>query len=558
MKSFELLQHLGEVDPVDAELLDSVVGQVLAAAAASQHPPLSFFDAHGRAELTAPATYWPGAPDPGAGGWGTLCNAGLSRARITPTTGRGRPRPVVRARSRTAWGTALASAALVVAAAALAGMGALPMGGSSTARQAPGGWQLLAATTSPFADVAPGSADGTLQCVTETTCYADALSAAPGSRSGLERTTDGGRTWHFLSPLPGGARLSSAPLSCPTTQMCMGVAREPISPQDQARLTAALQAVRRVSLRRGTVSARAARAQAEASFTKVRRSIPLPATELVVTTDGGASWSVDRLVSSPNPQPVFRMGDRLRVDCATAQVCVASAESQMFVTRDGGRTWAQQPPIPLVASPGGLYPLHCAADGACIGVEPLGSFPHTSMVALRSKNFGRTWTAGPPVRSGGAIYRVTCADTTHCMALRSAKDGFTVASTADAGRSWQVVTVATSTFPPGWVPTARSLACATGQDCWISVSAGPVVGNAVGDKTASIYRTVDAGATWTQLPPLPLVDGAPLVMVYPMSCPSALGCIAVGATASQFDPLRAPGKRFVPSGREILSDLPAS
>jgi hypothetical protein len=57
-----------------------------------------------------------------------------------------------------------------------------------------------------------------------------------------------------------------------------------------------------------------------------------------------------------------------------------------------------------------------------------------------------------------------------------------------------------------------------------------------------IEATTDGGATWTPLE-LPSVDGAPLGSVSPISCPSAGGCLGVGAVNGQ-------------PGSVLLSSLP--
>ncbi|MGH9069968.1 MAG: WD40/YVTN/BNR-like repeat-containing protein [Acidimicrobiales bacterium] len=534
MSTEELLRRLGEVDPVDPQLLDTVVGDILAAARWPDLAP--------EPEERAPQL------------------AAVIPIKAEPARHRGH-RLGALARGRVMRATAVGSAALVAAVATLAGLGDLPTRNGplpshhvAGARPTSTGFQLVDASSSPFATVAAGSTDDNLQCVTQTACYANVYRSAPHAPSGVERTTDGGKTWKFVAGLPGGATLSdSVPLSCPTTQMCMGVATAPYPPKEQARLDAALKA-RASQVVPGKLITRTAKGrQVEANLTAVLRAIGMPPLELVVTTDGGANWTVDRVGGAASLPAPFENGSSL-VKCTTAQVCTVYAGSGLFVTTDGGSTWTKEPPLPQ-----GVARLLCDPDGTCIAVQSLGKVHSSSIVGLRSTNFGKTWTAGPPGPEGGAILNLDCADTTHCMSAYPVKGGIKVTHTANAGRSWQVSTVPT-TSPYGPANDVTSISCANGTDCWLALSAGPVV-QASGLRkvqiraAAYIYRTQDGGATWTDLP-LPSVNGSPLVIVYPMSCPSTLGCIAVGATDAQFNPRHTPGTPLTTPGREILSDLP--
>jgi hypothetical protein len=73
-----------------------------------------------------------------------------------------------------------------------------------------------------------------------------------------------------------------------------------------------------------------------------------------------------------------------------------------------------------------------------------------------------------------------------------------------------------------------SISCATGSDCFISTADG----SRGGFTDPVVEVTSDAGATWTTLN-LPTVNGAQLGLVQPLSCPSADGCIGVGALTGQ-------------------------
>jgi hypothetical protein len=81
-----------------------------------------------------------------------------------------------------------------------------------------------------------------------------------------------------------------------------------------------------------------------------------------------------------------------------------------------------------------------------------------------------------------------------------------------------------SPAPSGWANEALSLSCATGTDCFVSTADA----SSSGYSNPVIEATTDGGATWTPLR-LPEVSGSSLGSIQPLSCPSAAGCIGVGA-----------------------------
>ncbi len=91
-------------------------------------------------------------------------------------------------------------------------------------------------------------------------------------------------------------------------------------------------------------------------------------------------------------------------------------------------------------------------------------------------------------------------------------------------------------FPRSWPHVGIEVSCATGRDCFVSAQG----------TGAAIEATHDGGRTWTAIS-LPTVNGDQIAIVYPISCPSPAGCIAVAATSSQFTS---------GSKRVIISNLP--
>jgi hypothetical protein len=345
--------------------------------------------------------------------------------------------------------------------------------------------RLVDSTASPFQTVGAGPQTGYLDCATATVCYASG-GDSPGSAVAL--TGDGGRTWQTVAALPDGAALSW-PLSCPTAEVCYGVAS-------------------------GDASA------------------PL---EVAAATDEGAHWTLQPLTEPPGMSGAAI--DQL--SCATSQECVVhilgtataggARDGTFLSTTDGGATWTTATAVPAEASLS-LWTLQCDS-AACIGLTPLASAqdPDSGKLAtLSSVDGGLTWRAtSSELGIGKGILLTSCGDTLHCIAAYpSGTSAMTIATTSDGGASWQVTAA-----PATWPSIATSISCASGLDCYLA--AASYTKGTYDDPV--IEATHDGGSTWVPLS-LPTVDGAPLALVYPLSCPVAAGCIGVGATPAELEP----------------------
>jgi hypothetical protein len=222
-------------------------------------------------------------------------------------------------------------------------------------------------------------------------------------------------------------------------------------------------------------------------------------------------------------------------------------------TTDGGASWTTSTtPMTVTSQP--LFTLHCDPGGDCIGLVPQGSAQDPTSQALetiRSSDGGLTWTSSvTSMVLGMGILLMSCGDAQHCVAAFPADSGraMGVAVTANAGATWQVMQA-----PASWPTLAVDVSCATGLDCWIS---GSDYNSTETYNHPEIEATHDGGATWSPLS-LPTVDGAPLSLVYPLSCPVPSGCIGVGATPQQFNPTTPPppGGAPVNGSRVIVSNL---
>lgn len=431
---------------------------------------------------------------------------------LSETTGARRPS---RRRSRPlsiAVGAIVAFAAALALVLVLAASPTGPAGNPQGSSPSPSlRMELVDSTSSPFQSVGGGPQAGDLVCVTASTCYAS--QSGPGGLA-WEATDDGGVSWHTLASLPEGRHLGEL-LSCPSTRTCIGVDGP--------------------SLERGQGALRSP--------------------ELAWTSDGGRSWRLDRL-----PVPPGEQGSTVgQISCSTASDCVvfvsgssSTAGNFFMTTNDSGATWRS---ADAPAGLSGLWTLQCERSGACIGLVPFGSVRDPGaegMVAVRSSDDGASWeTTSTPMPFGPGIVHMECGDALHCI-LATASDGgtepFDIARTSDGGRTW-----VTAAAPSGWPALPISLSCADGEDCSLSASAY----TRGGYDSAALEVTRNGGQSWTPLQ-LPHVDGQPLALVYPLSCPVAAGCIGVGATVKEFDTPPRSGRPTAPPSnkdRVIISNL---
>ena len=347
-----------------------------------------------------------------------------------------------------------------------------PSGGRTEPPAASSRMRLVASVSSPFRSSGTGPQADSLDCVTASVCYVwDAGSEAQAAY----RTSDGGATWRPLAALPGNHSLAgqnAGPPSCPTAEMCAGMA--------------------------GGMT-------------------------LAVTTDGGAHWRLESL-----PAPPGKDASIGEVSCATALRCVVQAAGTFLSTVNGGRTWAEAGRVPKGAP--GLWYLRCDPDGRCIGLAPTGTNTNLGIVSMTSADNGRTWVvSGSHHAPASELFMVSCGDALHCMLL---SDHGTTMTTSDGGVTWQGTTAVSTSREA----TPLTVSCAAALDCFVPVSdfsaTAPGATAPGGYEDATIEATHDGGANWSTIA-LPEMDGTPLAEVYPLSCPGPAGCIAVAATPRQ-------------------------
>ena len=160
--------------------------------------------------------------------------------------------------------------------------------------------------------------------------------------------------------------------------------------------------------------------------------------DLYYTADGGKTWSADRPTG-----PGFQGVEGSSISFATADdgVVVGSpaASSGIFVTHDGGRTWAEAT-VALLASFGGdlrVYsqPVFSDSRTGLVAVRFQGATQSVTRI-YRTTDGGSSWSYVMPIPGSGALM-VTIVDSLHWIAT----DGSDAVHTQNGGASWtQLVT----------------------------------------------------------------------------------------------------------------------
>jgi hypothetical protein len=378
--------------------------------------------------------------------------AGLAVQPLAGTPDPGSHRRAGRVRSRRTVAVAGAAAAVLLAAAAAfgpwqqhgtAGPGAAhppaptPVTGSSAAASpvpySHTVMRLVGLTTPVFEQIGTVSNTSSfLTCVTDSVCYANGAAA-------MERTADGGVTWHPGASLTTlGGPISGSP-SCPTTLMC--------------------------------------------AMTMDGSS------RIAVTTDGFAHIKTVQPTSAPGDT-----GPVEAVSCATPRSCAVAVDATsgmaFLTTSDGGLNWSASS-VPAIGLPQAqAWQLRCDRRGDCIALM-LGGAKGGQMVVMRSADGGRTWSASGAFSLPDAqILMTSCGDGRHCMMVTDTGFLVTVAGAADGP-----VSVRVRAFPRSWPRNGIAVSCASGRHCVVSLADG------TSDNYASpaIEVTSDAGLAWSRL-----------------------------------------------------------
>lgn len=397
-------------------------------------------------------------------------------------------------------------------------------------------WRLVASLSGPQFQLAkgvPGAVVGVV-CSRAPTCFlSTGYGLDYGGGGGMFVSHDDGHTWQ-PSPLPQNVAITTL-ASCANSSWCAAGA--------------------------GLLDA----ATGDPAAKK-----PMRDPELMVTTDGGATWTthpvpipvdVQQLPAYGNlpAETTYWPGEVDAVSCSAPGVCDVLGQTQVNATdpnalgnpdellflrtTDGGAHWTSSvlPERPsessfqLVTYPGSSEAMSCATTSDCVVIGVLFPVLNPSggvVDAWRTTDGGKAWQESqlPGVSQINAP-QLSCPDATSCW-VGPAGDPYTgvpaLLRSTDGGVTW-------SNVPLEGVSGGQGLSCTSSETCYVSGS--------------GIAETTDGGTTWHQLM-LPQGVG----VVQQISCNRYQTCVAVAnpaaPTAGSLNPYN--------GGSLILTNGPAS
>jgi len=339
-----------------------------------------------------------------------------------------------------------------------------------------------------------------------------------GPISSLLRTTDGGRTWHPITPrvtqdhfIFGFALIDVARAWLMTANNSLGTGpAELLATADGGQTWASTSAPAiffrgaLITFSDGTHGWLATPGEPISQFQQQGIVIDR-------TTDAGKSW---KRVAQTNFPPVRSTAGAPSVNCGKSDLSFLNASTGWLTggctsgitferTTDGGVTWKGQP---LSPPRGGTFAKDCeggpcelsaprfvSANFAYMVLHDSGLYPGRSWLYI-SRNGGRSWRASALPGQGTGVTMLT--SSVGFASLGEAVDSTGATNQAapwlyrtdDGGATWQAVTANLQLW-------ANTLDCVSASQCWalsasLSGSDGP----------AQLFATSDGGRTWTLLP----------------------------------------------------------
>jgi len=372
-------------------------------------------------------------------------------------------------------------------------------------------WSLAADLTGPQFQVATGNPQAVVgvTCSDGSTCMlSTGYGLDYGGGGGMSVSHDGGHTWQ-ASPMPQGVAVTSL-ASCPSDTWCAAGG--------------------------GLLDA----ATGDPAAGKPSRD-----PELMVTTDGGSTWTAHPVPLPVNVQQLPAYGNLPAettywpggvdsVSCSEPDVCNVLGQAQinnpngsgladelLFLrTTDGGAHWSSSvlPPIPSVSSyqlveyPGSSEAMSCPSASTCVVVA---SPAITQITATwRTTDGGQTWAVTPIPGTIAIAPGTDCPSAQVCWigpAQGAPGGSLRFLKSTDGASSWSSTSVpvvpTTSQVPDGM---AATISCASTSTCYVS------------EGSAGLEQSTDGGSTWQSVP-LP----SSVASVLQVSCNAVGGCAAI-------------------------------
>jgi photosystem II stability/assembly factor-like uncharacterized protein len=300
-----------------------------------------------------------------------------------------------------------------------------------------------------------------LVCASASRCVAvGGAASASGERAAALTTSDAGRTWSSVLPVPAVSGLRA--VACPSAARCVAVGWEEtrtvngliMATSDGGR---SWQVVERVAGLDNTLADVACPTRSTCLAVGVPGSV-------LRSTDGGLRWS---RIALPDGEAQLS-----RLSCTAPTACVAEGRNlQNFggvslVTRDGGLTWSASTYGWLRGARAeeatSMDGLACASSTRCLAVSysPAG---HWTWVEVTGDG-GASWSRAGSPRGVRSLTSVSCRDPEFCVAIGATTHAALVV-TRDAGRSWSVESA------PAGLASLLGVWCST-AGCWVAGSQG--------------------------------------------------------------------------------------
>jgi photosystem II stability/assembly factor-like uncharacterized protein len=391
-------------------------------------------------------------------------------------------------------------------------------------------WRLVSdlGTNQNFASAGGPQGLDQMTCATSQICYLESSVTTGPSTAALEpisyvyRSNDAGSTWTPI-PIPHGMLLDT-PFSCFGPESCT------VGAQTGGTLYSAV----------GTIQ------------------------EMLSTTNGGATWTVQQIPMAPvigqdsalDSQLTGLQGSLTQLQCFDSEKCIGFgtvpsdqpeqpliaplqgvSRTVVMRTQDGGKSWSSTvlpwsntPTGAAAWSSGQELTATCTSLTVCVGIATVlaegnsSGIQATSMLELRTTDGGVTWSSNWIQNIPGTVSALTCPDVDHCYAtvevtnLGSKTGSPGVLATSDGGATWQLENVFTST--PSRDNALTSITCSSINTCLVSGFQRSTTNAKL--STGTIFVTSDGGQTWSpsQLP-------ADLGIVTEVDCAVAQPCLAI-------------------------------